>query len=82
MHQSLVVGLDILQDQAFGRANIVWKQHLHNFLRQNYEKKVRNFSGAQKISLTYDTIESDLSQNTAKLFLLGMQKYCMIHNKN
>ena len=39
MHRSLTVDLDILQDQMFGRANIVWKQHLHNFLRQNYEKK-------------------------------------------
>ena len=81
MHQSLAVGLDILQDQMFGRANIVWKQHFHNFLRQNYEKS-HKFQWSSKISLTYDTIESDLSRNTATLFLLGMRKYCMIHNKN
>ena len=80
-HQSLVVGLDILPDQVFGRANIVWKQHFHNFLRQNYEKS-HKFQWSSKISLTYDTIESDLSRNIVKLFLLGMRKYYMIRNKN
>ena len=73
-----------LEWECFLDWSFIWSGYLCLVFQANQSATVNSIilNNVFLIKLTYDKFLGYLHRNTSKLFLLGIQKYCMIHPRN